>query len=282
MIIRTTYSVGVNDISCLEAGEKGKPVILLLHGIPASAEIWRRLLIRIALKGYYCIAPDLPGYGETVVRDRKYYSLPGAAALLNAWIAQQRLEKIRLVAHDLGGAVAQLMLTSHSQPFHSVTLSNVVTANTYPVDSIHKLVKAARLGLYFWFAVLGRFKRKQLFTSIAKLFIRDRSLNESDFDRIFFDGKFHQMSKARKFQNMLAQLNCEGTQANMAKLKLLKLPVHLLWAMDDPFQPWEKSGRILAEVFPHATVTKINNCGHYLQLDAGDEYFDKLMNQARA
>jgi pimeloyl-ACP methyl ester carboxylesterase len=275
---RVIYRIGKNQISCLEIGNKDQPMVLFLHGIPGSAEIWKETMEQVSTKGFYCIAPDLSGYGQTEIKENEYYSLLGNAKLFNRWLVEQNFNKIWLVAHDLGGAVAQLMLTDNSSLFEKITLSNVATANTYPVAAIAKLVKASRIGMFYWLALFGKFNSDKLYVSLKLFFVRNKTFSKNEFERIFFDGKFHQSKAIAKFQKMLAQLDNRYTVANMEKLKQVKLPVHLIWAMDDKFQSWELSGRILENTFPNVRVSHIQNCGHYLQLDAKDEYVSLLLS----
>ena len=64
----------------------------------------------------------------------------------------------------------------------------------------------------------------------------------------------------------------------MDKLKSIDLPVHLIWAMNDKFQSWEISGQILEKTFSQVRISKIENCGHYAQVDANEEYVEKLLS----
>jgi pimeloyl-ACP methyl ester carboxylesterase len=274
---RVNFIVGKNNISCLESGKKGNPLILFLHGIPASAEIWRETMEKVSAKGFYCLAPDLAGYGLTDIKETNDYTLLGNAELLNKWLLQQNFEKTWLVAHDLGGAIAQIMITENVTLFGKVTLSNVGTADTYPIPTVERLVKASKMGLFYWLAIMGRFNSDQLYAGMRKFFVRNQSFSKDEFVRIFYDGKFHKSRLAKKFQMMLAQLNNRYTQENMDKLKEVNLPVHLLWAMKDKFQSWEISGEILYNTFPNVRVSNIDNCGHYLQIDANDEFVEKLL-----
>jgi pimeloyl-ACP methyl ester carboxylesterase len=57
---------------CLEAGTSEKPCVLLLHGFPELAYSWRKVMPALADAGYYVIAPDQRGYGETTGWDARY------------------------------------------------------------------------------------------------------------------------------------------------------------------------------------------------------------------
>ena len=49
-----------------QAGSADAPVLLLLHGYPASSHMFRELIPRMTTN-YRVIAPDLPGFGFTTV-----------------------------------------------------------------------------------------------------------------------------------------------------------------------------------------------------------------------
>jgi pimeloyl-ACP methyl ester carboxylesterase len=55
-----------------EAGPKDGPVVLLLHGFPASSFQYRELIPCLADR-YRVIAPDLPGFGFTEVPEAREY-----------------------------------------------------------------------------------------------------------------------------------------------------------------------------------------------------------------
>jgi pimeloyl-ACP methyl ester carboxylesterase len=56
-----------------EAGPRDAPVVLLLHGFPTSSFQYRHLIPRLADR-YRVIAPDLPGFGFTVVPPERNYT----------------------------------------------------------------------------------------------------------------------------------------------------------------------------------------------------------------
>ena len=48
----------------LTAGKPGNPAILFLHGNASASTIWEETMLELADE-YYCIAPDLRGYGQS-------------------------------------------------------------------------------------------------------------------------------------------------------------------------------------------------------------------------
>ena len=76
------------------AGETTAPVVLLLHGFPASSFMFRELIPRLA-NDYRVIAPDLPGFGFTEVpAERKYvYSFDGLALTIEAFTQALKINR---------------------------------------------------------------------------------------------------------------------------------------------------------------------------------------------
>ncbi len=72
--IRSRIVPGVNglDMHVLEAGDPGRPALLLLHGFPELAFSWRKVIGPLAAAGYHVIAPDQRGYGRTTGWDGRY------------------------------------------------------------------------------------------------------------------------------------------------------------------------------------------------------------------
>ena len=76
----------------LDEGELGNPVMLLLHGMPTSCFLYRRMIPGLVKAGYRCIAPDYIGFGKSdKVLDDGWYSIensPSASACGSAcWIS---------------------------------------------------------------------------------------------------------------------------------------------------------------------------------------------------
>jgi haloalkane dehalogenase len=88
----------------LEAGE-GEPVVLM-HGVPVSSFLYRRLVPELAARGLRAVAFDLPGLG---LADRPAgfdYSWSGLSRWTGAAIDALGLERCHLVVHDIGGPIA--------------------------------------------------------------------------------------------------------------------------------------------------------------------------------
>lgn len=86
-----------------EAGPADAPVVLLLHGFPASSFQYRELIPRLA-DSYRVIAPDLPGFGFTEVPSgRQYdYTFDAIARTILAFTDALHLSRYALYVFDYG------------------------------------------------------------------------------------------------------------------------------------------------------------------------------------
>jgi haloalkane dehalogenase len=80
----------------------GVPIVFL-HGNPTSSYLWRNVLPAVGAGRR--LAPDLIGMGESGKPDLEY-TFDDHAQYLNAWFDALNLDKVVLVGHDWGGALA--------------------------------------------------------------------------------------------------------------------------------------------------------------------------------
>jgi pimeloyl-ACP methyl ester carboxylesterase len=69
---------GGTELSFIASGDASKPAVLLLHGTPNSARIFREVAPTLA-QAAYVIAPDLPGHGESDVLPAVSFTAIGQA-----------------------------------------------------------------------------------------------------------------------------------------------------------------------------------------------------------
>jgi pimeloyl-ACP methyl ester carboxylesterase len=87
-----------------EAGQDGRPALLLVHGITNSSATWAPITERLAARGLRVLAPDLPGHGDSE-RQRGDHSLGAHATMLRDFLSVVDVEPVTIVGHSLGGGV---------------------------------------------------------------------------------------------------------------------------------------------------------------------------------
>jgi pyruvate dehydrogenase E2 component (dihydrolipoamide acetyltransferase) len=91
----------------VSAGAPGAPAVVFLHGIGGSSASWQGVIGSFA-HTHHVAAIDLPGHGRSDVPDagKSDYSVAGLARAVTEALRQLELERVTLVGHSLGGAVA--------------------------------------------------------------------------------------------------------------------------------------------------------------------------------
>lgn len=119
-----TVAVGGAAIHLAEWGE-GRP-LLLLHGNPDSSLMWEGVAAALALQ-FHCLAPDLPGFGDSEVPAGFAPSLAGMAEFVEALRAAAGITgPLDLAAHDFGGPFALAWALRHPEKVRRIVLINTL------------------------------------------------------------------------------------------------------------------------------------------------------------
>jgi pimeloyl-ACP methyl ester carboxylesterase len=129
--IRARRVEGINGLTMhlLEAGEPGRPVLLLLHGFPELAYSWRRVMVPLAEAGFHVVAPDQRGYGRTTgwsdaydtdLREFSLFTLIRDQLSLLAALGVAQVHAV--IGHDFGSPVAAHCALVRPDVFRRVAL----------------------------------------------------------------------------------------------------------------------------------------------------------------
>ncbi|MEU0401353.1 alpha/beta fold hydrolase [Streptomyces sp. NPDC006197] len=101
--------VELSDVTLdVEVSGEG-PAVLLVHGFPDSHHLWRHQVAALTAAGFRCVAPTLRGFGAS---DRpeggpEAYHPGKHVGDLVELLARLDLDRVHVVGHDWGSAVAQ-------------------------------------------------------------------------------------------------------------------------------------------------------------------------------
>jgi len=114
---------------------KTKPIIVMMHGFPECSWAWEAYLIALQ-KDYCVIAPDLPGYNFSIgFENHKNYQIGNLIKTFSEFftylLTQSTQQKIHLIAHDWGGAIAWPLAAFHAELLQSLTIINAAHPSTF-------------------------------------------------------------------------------------------------------------------------------------------------------
>ena len=106
-IMRRITGDGV-ELAVLDQGEG--PAVLLLHGFPDSARLWRHQIPTLVDAGFRVVAPDLRGFGDSdKPADIEAYRVGKSVGDLTSVLDALEIERAHVVGHDWGAGVAWAM-----------------------------------------------------------------------------------------------------------------------------------------------------------------------------
>ncbi|ROZ77559.1 alpha/beta fold hydrolase [Ramlibacter sp. WS9] len=264
-------------LSCRAAGERGRPVLVFLHGFPEAAFVWDEVIAHFALAengGYRCVAPNLRGYEKSsqpaeVQAYRAKYLVQDIAALIE--IEGAPLEC--LVAHDWGGAVAWGLANQRPHLARKLAIIN----SPHPGTFLRELKSNAK---------------QQAASAYMNFLIRpdaEKLLRENDYRRLweFFTngGGAPWLTDAVKQQyrdvwDASLEGGCNYYRASPVRpprpedaaaaainlpreMLTVDLPTLVLWAMDDAALPPELIDG-LDDYIPQLTLERVEGASHWI------------------
>lgn len=110
---------GDTDWSYYEGGNG--PTLVLLHGFAADKTVWLPLAEQLTAH-FHLVIPDLPGWGESSRNAGASYGVQAQAQRLHAFLAALNLQRVVLVGHSMGGAIAGVYAAEHPQDVAALAL----------------------------------------------------------------------------------------------------------------------------------------------------------------
>jgi pimeloyl-ACP methyl ester carboxylesterase len=118
-----TINLGGVNLFYREAGRRGAPGLLLLHGQPCSSFYFRNVIGPLAQVAHV-VAPDLPGFGFTEAPDDYPYTFDAMAKTIESFLREVGMERYFLYVHDFGSAVAYALAIKYPERVLGLIIQN--------------------------------------------------------------------------------------------------------------------------------------------------------------
>ncbi len=125
-----------------EAGDPGKPTLLLLHGFPSSSNEFRNLIPLLSSR-FHIVAPDYPGFGLSDAPAATAFkpTFANLATVMDGFVQAAGLRKFTIYMQDFGGPVGFRLATAHPENVEGFIIQN---ANAYEVGIAPEVLKEMR------------------------------------------------------------------------------------------------------------------------------------------
>lgn len=263
---------GLNLDVNIEKSGSGKTPLLMVHGIPTNARLWRHVQALLDKKKYTTYAMDMIGYGQSSMPlDKFKHTLTNQAEVIKAVIEAMKLTgKVTLVGHDHGGGASQIMASKYCGHLHRLILVNPVTFDYWPVlevEAVAGLAGAPDSVLEQMMPqVAGNFGVLLRMGSYDKIAFTDQNIKQN-YLQFWARGP-----KLTGFKS-LTKVCSEPSNKDTLKIKYegITCPTLICWALHDAWMPKEAASRVKELVKGPTRLHYIERAGHYVPEDRPQE-----------
>ncbi|HEY0877679.1 MAG TPA: alpha/beta hydrolase [Zeimonas sp.] len=258
------------------AGGDGPPV-LLLHGWPQTAQMWRKVAPRLAAK-YRVVCPDLRGYGDTD-KPRDGYDKKTMARDMHELMLALGHREYALVGHDRGARVGHRQALDFPDAVRRLCVLDIVPTHTVFARTDRHLAAA----YWHWFLFQAPDLPEALLSAAPEPFLRHVLRALSFRAGAIEEPMLHEYLRAFTLPGTI-RAGLEDYRAAATRdfddderdlEKRIRCPVLALWgefgkmdALFDVLATWkEKAQAVEGHSMP---------CGHFIPEEAPDELLAEL------
>lgn len=262
-----TFSAGGITSFVIDDGPRDAPPVVCVHGVPASAYLYRKVVPELGARGLRGIAVDLPGLGFADRPADADYSWTGLGRWLLSAIDTLQLERFHLVVHDIGGPVGFEVVNAVPQRVLSLTLLNTIIEvqafhRPWPMEPFaHRGVGEA------WLALM---RVPGIFQAIMRLVGVSRRVPAAELAcwlplLLDDDGGRAFLRIMRGFEMTAAK-----QQRYLDAVRHTRYPVQIVWGARDTMLPWRRYG-VQAQRAAGTGDAILLPAKHFLQEDHPEE-----------
>jgi pimeloyl-ACP methyl ester carboxylesterase len=227
----------------------GTPIVLI-HGTGASLHTWNDWT-KDLVKDYRVIRLDLPAYGLTGKDPKKRYTSKDYVDLLDAFLAELKVDQFHLAGNSLGGLISWLYASYYPEKVNKLIL---LDPSGFPFKNIPMVIKLAKT------PVLNNFVR----------YVTPRSFIEKNIKEVYYDHSLIKTSTIDRYYDLtLFEGNRDAfidrayveREDYRERLSLIKSPTLILWGENDAWIPVSDAPKFKSAI-ENAQVVIMPKTGH--------------------
>jgi len=274
-IQQNSIALSNTTITYLHAGEEisvvNKPIMIMLHGFPENSWSWEYYLHHFS-DTYHVYAPDLPGYNFSIgLGAAKNYTIENLITCVAEFIESvNKGQKVVLVAHDWGGAIAWPLAAFHAPLIAKLIIMNAAHPSTFTREMASNTLQQQRSDY-----ITDLISEEGYALVTADNFYRLKKLYGGWFTKLSALQQVHYLAQwddRLSMQHSFAYYKCmpnlvttriQGKQTLKLPNIRIRVPTLVLWGMKDTaFVPEVLNG--LDNWVEHLQIIKFDDANHWL------------------
>ncbi|UBF27216.1 alpha/beta hydrolase [Kovacikia minuta CCNUW1] len=230
--------------------------IILLHGLFADKEQWKRFMCQLSQSGYRAIALDLPGYGNSAGFTVEQYALERQVNLIHEWINSLKIDRFDLAGSSMGGAIASLYTHQYPKQVRSLALIGS------PLGVID-WAKGVRNAIYQGVNPFIPITTEEFDLEISLLFVTPPQIPDAVKAAKVKD----YLARNRHYQQIWDIVNLYDDV--LCQSAPVPVPTLIIWGEADQIFDIRGANK-LNRCIPHSKLIKLPNAGHLLLMENAD------------
>ncbi|TAM97944.1 MAG: alpha/beta hydrolase [Rhizobiaceae bacterium] len=261
-------NVGGVQTRCIIAGEAGAPVLMMIHGLALTAEIWCRNIDALAAD-HRVIAPDLFGHGFTRPPEDSGVDFESKLGHLDALLDVLEVDKLSLCGSSYGALICcllylrnparidRLIINSSGSCFNTADqLHNQIIAmqSTFDPQSMQGSTRAE------WRARAG----KNFFDPTKlpeEILVAAQLCYAQDWPAV----------RLGETLDLMADREAVAPYRVLERLEEIRCPTLVLWGRDDHGGNLESAEKAVARI-PDGHIEVFDACGHYPMIEHSERF----------
>jgi pimeloyl-ACP methyl ester carboxylesterase len=232
--------------------------MLFLHGRYGNCEVWNPVIQSYGAFHGRMLSLDFPGFGRSFTMDGCPLSVSQLVEVTIQYILARDQERLVLVGHDLGAAVAQLAAL-RLESLDPTRIAGLVLLNACSFRGFHY----RRLGPDSWLELLKRPSQRRIGQRRLRRLLKSAASRYSHQD---FAREMKKLLFAPRRASILSL--CESwpspseQESIREEMRRFEKPILLLWGSLDSLNPPEHAHELML-TYPDVELFQHDLCGHW-------------------
>ncbi|WP_299217309.1 alpha/beta hydrolase [uncultured Dokdonia sp.] len=254
--------------------DKGKgPVIVLLHGVPTSGWLYRKMIDPLVKSGYRVIVPDMLGFGSSdSPKGYEVYSEEMHAQRLLELMDAISVDSWTHVMHDAGGLWTwELLEVAPEKVQNLVILNSIIYEEGFDPPIRFKPGFMARVAMWGY--------RNGITTNMMLKGLFDKGLTENTLNKTDVEGYKRPLKEGKtKGMYYFFTQTCNALPEYQPMIQKIEMPAMIIWGKNDTFLQLEPQQEALQKDLRIADKdVHIMEAKHFIQEEKPQEIVQMIL-----